>query len=262
MEGKMIMLGLLIISAGIFLTFSGYIEEPEITTTTPTVTPTHTPTPSPSSMSSSTPAATLTPTSSPTHTPMPSPSSMSSSTPAATLTPTSRPLLATTPAKASIGYGNFQLLISDAPADIADFESLWVTFSQAKVFKDGENDSKVEFRVLDLNSSKADLRELVDEKALQILNTTLEAGNYTRIELYTEAVEAVLEDNDTAEVRIPSEKLKIAKPFEVKTSETTKFVFDINVVRKGHSNEYNLLPVISKSGVVGREISEDELFVF
>lgn len=135
-----------------------------------------------------------------------------------------------------------------------------MTFSQARVFKAGENETEDGFEVLDLNNSKANLTELVGEKALPILNTTLEAGNYTKIELYVVDVEAVLVSNDTADVRIPSENLKIVKNFEVKTNETTRFVFDINVVGKGHKkNEYNLLLVIAKSGVVGKDLKEDEV---
>ena len=99
---------------------------------------------------------------------------------------------------------------------------------------------------------------MVDEKALPILNTSLETGNYSKLELYVEEVNAVLVSNETADVKIPSEKLQIVKPFEIKKNKTTKFVFDINVVKKGHSNEYNLLPVIAKSGVVGEDVSDVE----
>ena len=67
-----------------------------------------------------------------------------------------------------------------------------------------------------------------------------------------------MQSSDTAVVTVPSDKLQIVKPFEIEPNKTTKFVFDINVVRKGHSNEYNLLPVISDSGVVGEDIADIE----
>ena len=95
---------------------------------------------------------------------------------------------------------------------------------------------------------------------MPIQNTSLEAGNRTKIELYVVDVEAVLVSNDTADVKIPSENLKIVKNFEIKTNETTRFVFDINVVRTGHKkNEYNLLLVIANSSVVGKDLKEDEV---
>lgn len=234
MKGKIVIVLATIFAIGIALSLSGCIEEPE-TTTTPMVTATATPSPTPSSAL----------------TPSPTPSATPSKTPTKKPSPSSLP--------ASTASGTFQLLVSDAPADITDFKSLVVTFSEARVFTVGENDSKAGFRILDLNSSTADLTELIDEKALPIVNTTLEAGNYSKIELAVNEVEAVLVNNETATVKIPSKKLKITKNFVVTANETTKFVFDINVVRKGHANEYNLLPVIAKSGVVGVEISEDEV---
>ena len=159
-----------------------------------------------------------------------------------------------------VEYGNFQLFVSDAPADLGDFKSLVVTFNQTRIFKVGENDSEAGFEIRPLDHARADLAELVGEKALPILNTSLEAGRYVKIELYVEKVDAILSSDETApvEVIVPSGKLKIVKTFEIVPHNTTRFVFDINVVRKGHSNEYNLLPVISESGVVGEDVTAIE----
>lgn len=192
----------------------------------------------------------------PTLTPAPS----ESPTPVSEITPTPAisPELPITPAPTPVKYGIFQLLISDAPADIGDFRSLVVTFSHARIFKVEANDSETGFEIRDLNYSQANLTELVGEKALPILNTSLEAGKYSKIELHIEEIKAVLISNETAAVIIPSEKLQIVKPFEITSNETTKFVFDINVVRKGQSYEYNLLPVIAKSGVVGEDVTDIE----
>lgn len=197
-----------------------------------------------------TPTPTLTPTA--TLPPTPSPSATALLTPTPTLTPELR---ATPPPET---YGNFQLLISDAPADIGDFKSVVVTFNNTRIFKAGENDFEAGFEMRPLNHSQANLTELVGAKALPILNTSLEAGRYSKIELYVEEVEAFLQSSDTAVVTVPSDKLQIVKPFEIEPNKTTTFVFDINVVRKGHSNEYNLLPVISDSGVVGEDIADIE----
>jgi len=242
MDGKITVVLVTILVAGIGMIFSGVMlfsgsfKEPKIA---PLVVPI--------SPMTQTPPPIQTPS------PQPSPPPITPSP-----TPTIRyPIV--TYAPPTIRYGNFQLLISDAQADITDFESLIITFSHARVFKLGDYSSEAGFRVLDLNSSQADLTQLIGEKALPILNTRLEAGNYSKIELYAENVEAILVSNDTADVQIPSEKLQIVKLFELKEDETTKFVFDINIVRKGHSREYNLLPVISESGVVGKEISEDDV---
>lgn len=173
--------------------------------------------------------------------------------------------------------GGFQLLVSDAPADIEDFQHLNVTFSQARVFKVGSNGhmngynhgyghqngtGNSGFEILPLDTSKSyDLTQLVGANASEMLNTTLEAGKYNKIELYVDSVEATLNDSEgtNANVSIPGGKLQITKPFTVESGENITFVFDINVVQKGHSNDYNLRPVIGQSGVVGEHLKKNEV---
>lgn len=147
--------------------------------------------------------------------------------------------------------GRLDLQVSDAPADIGDFRSLEVTFSKARIFTaDG-------FEERDLDNPKVDLTKVIDNPE-SVLVTELEPGRYNKIELHVANVEAVLkstgyaneEDGGTeANVMVPSDRLQIVMPFEVASGETTVFVFDINVVRKGLTANYNLLPVIAKSGV-------------
>jgi len=60
-------------------------------------------------------------------------------------------------------------------------------------------------------------------------------------------------------VKIPSEKLKLVKPFEVAAGESVSFVFDISVVKRGKNNGYNLLPVIGESGVAGKDMEANEI---
>lgn len=64
-------------------------------------------------------------------------------------------------------------------------------------------------------------------------------------------------DGETVDVRVPSGKLMITKPFEIKANQTTEFVFDIHVVKTG-AGFYNLRPVISGSGVAGEDVEEGE----
>jgi len=167
--------------------------------------------------------------------------------------------------------GYFQLLISDKPADISDFMHLYVSFSHARIFKAeepygyGYYDHEGGFEEIDIDAT-VDLTELVGENALPVLETQLEEGKYTKIELYVKSVEGQLWDRygygygySLASVKVPSNKLKIVKLFEIKSGEETKFVFDINVVKKGNKDEYNLIPVISKSGVVGKDLKESEV---
>ncbi len=158
------------------------------------------------------------------------------------------------PANKSQG-DNFRLMVSDAPADIGDFEYLTVELIKTRIFR--VNGSENGFEERDLNVS-VDLTKLVDENSLEVLSTELEPGKYTKIELYVGSVNAKA-NNETADVMVPSEKLKIVKTFEISEGNVTTFVFDINVVKKGLENNYNLLPVISESGVVGEDLEEEEV---
>lgn len=147
--------------------------------------------------------------------------------------------------------GKFELLVSDRPSSIDSFDSLEVTFSQARIHR--QNDS---FKTLDISGKTADLTRLKGAKAKSLVNTSLETGNYSKIELYASDVDGVV-DGSEVEVKIPSEKLQITKPFTVKPNTTTSFVFDIQVVLRGNQRNnqgYILKPVISQSGIAGEEV--------
>ncbi|WP_302080413.1 DUF4382 domain-containing protein [Salinibaculum rarum] len=190
------------------------------------------------------------------------------------------------------GSGTFRLLISDQPAAIGDFDSLEVTLSSARVFRadeddtsgtptetpaespepttestedgtaetdeddeDGETEGFVEF---DLDSPTIDLTQVVGDRAIPVLEGELEAGRYSGIELRVASAEGVV-DGETVGVKVPSNRLRIVKPFEVTADEELSFVFDINVVQKGPRGDYNLLPVIGKSGVAGEDVDVEEV---
>jgi len=194
--------------------------------------------------------------------------------------------------------GAFRLLISDQPAAIGDFDSLNVSFSRARIFRaseetedtatetatadptgtetadsteaettdptetetpddDADEDADGGFVVRDLDGATVDLTEVVGDRAIGVLDGELEAGRYSKIELYAESVDGVV-DGESVDVKIPSGKLQLTKPFEVVAGESVEFVFDINVVKKGNGG-YNLLPVISESGVAGRDVDVEEV---
>ena len=238
--------------------------------------------------------------------------------------------------------GSFRLLISDRPAAIGDFDSLTVSFSHARVFGGGsdetatatgsgdeagartdtesgtdtegqtvtgtdsegggavqpESDEEEDgdgrgngngnrnrngddeeekqrededrddgeerdsgdagFTTFDLSGASVDLTRVVGDAAMSILDEPLTAGRYTKIELHAADVTGVV-DGEEANVKIPSGKLMLTKPFEVVAGESVSFVFDINVVQRGQGNDHNLLPVIGESGVAGRDVEVEEV---
>ena len=146
--------------------------------------------------------------------------------------------------------GNLALLVSDDEADIADFDSLIVSFSHARIFV---NENGTGFEEFDLNGTSVDLTQVIGEQAISILNVELPQGRYTKVELHVASVNGIVDGNGVM-VQIPSNKLQIVRPFTITAGETTTFVFDIHVVKQGSRDQYNLLPVIGKSGVVGDDV--------
>jgi hypothetical protein len=181
--------------------------------------------------------------------------------------------------------GTFRLLVSDQPVAIENFDSLDVTLSTARLFRadaneeitpgvangtatgdatpapdsgtEGTEDSGgkrvVEF---DLDGAVVDLTQVKGERAVSVLEDELDEGRYSGVELQVANAEGVV-DGETVEVMVPSEKLRIVKPFEIGADEELEFVFDINVVQRGPTGRYNLLPVVGKSGVAGEDVERE-----
>lgn len=190
----------------------------------------------------------------------------------------------------------FRLLISDQPAAIDDFDSLDVSFDSARVFRrpastetatatgtvtgtrtatatptetatetetttepeaDDADGGQRGFSVIDLDGRTVDLTRLVGERASAVFEGDLPEGRYTKIELAVADVVGIV-DGEQVAVKVPSEKLQLTKPFTLTPNEPLDFVFDITVVRKGQGG-YNLLPVISESGVAGEDVAVTEV---
>ena len=108
--------------------------------------------------------------------------------------------------------------------------------------------------ILDLNGTWVELTNLIGNKSLPVLNGTLEAGNYTKIELHLTETYGLVNGTEV-DVKVPSGKLMITMNFTVEANKTTMFVFDMHVVKKGNGG-YNLRPVITESGVVGKDLED------
>lgn len=147
---------------------------------------------------------------------------------------------------------------------------------------------------IDLDGATVDLTTVVGDVAVPVSETELPEGRYSTIQLDVEAIEGfAAEDGDGGDqeepedeaadaddddeeasddatdedvdrsreelsVTVPSNRLRIVRPFEVVADEELTFVFDINVVRRGLSGDYHLSPVIGKSGVVGEDVDVEE----
>ena len=175
----------------------------------------------------------------PSLTPVPSQTPTPQPSPTPTLTP------APTPAPAT-GAGNFRLLISDEVNAIDHFASLNVTISSIGVHQGGESGNWTEPE--DFQPVEVDLKQLIADNATEIWSGNLTPGEYNKVFIYVDSVTGVLNGGGTANVKLPSNKLQISKPFEVIDGEVTNFVYDVTVIKAGKSGKYILKPQIAQSG--------------
>lgn len=158
--------------------------------------------------------------------------------------------------------------------------------------EENEDDADRGFVEIDLDGERADLTGLVGDRSTQIAELPLESGRYSSIHLYVDDVEGIAseqydpdvhpgrgngrgrgdgggpprepgegdaaEDPVELEVKIPGEKLKIVRPFEIAPDRAVAFVFDVNVIRRGNGSHL-LKPVIGESGIVGEDVAVEDV---
>jgi hypothetical protein len=140
--------------------------------------------------------------------------------------------------------GNFTLLISDEPNAIRDFAHLWVTISSIGIQQGGESGSWI---LLDPNPETIDLTEINGQNAQVIWSSGIESGEYRKLFLYVSEVTGVLVDGvdgEDPDIKLPSNKLQISKPFTLSEDSSIDFVYDITVIKTG-SGMYILKPQVS-----------------
>jgi hypothetical protein len=132
--------------------------------------------------------------------------------------------------------------------DVSDFDHLNVTFYKARIHQAHtvNNTTTYNWTEVELDNVTVDLTNLSATNETIVGNLTLDAGNYTKIELFVSSVVGIV-DGDEVEVFVPSGKLKIVGDFDLDVNETASFTFDIDVVQRGKRAIYNLLPVIAKN---------------
>lgn len=108
----------------------------------------------------------------------------------------------------------------------------------------------------DVNQT-ADLTELKGANATKIDTLGAPNGSYDKVFVYVSDIEATLENGESVNVKLPSEKLHINKGFTIGSGENVSFVFDISVHKAGNSGKYILKPVVSESGT-GDEVDIKE----
>lgn len=143
---------------------------------------------------------------------------------------------------------NVVMSLGKTKNDITDFDHLNVTFYKARIHRayTVNNTTTYNWTEVELDNVTVDLTNLSATNETIVGNLTLDAGNYTKIELFVSDVQGIV-DGDEVEMKVPSGKLKVVGDFELGANETASFTFDIDVVQRGNRAVYNLLPVIVKN---------------
>lgn len=158
---------------------------------------------------------------------------------------------------ASVDGGQVNFYVSDERNAISDFRHLNVTITKVGFQRGGESGTWVEKSV---DNVTVDLTELQGENATLVDSYDLPNGTYTKVFLYVGETSGTLATGEETNVKLPSEKLQLTKPFVVDNGSEVDFVFDVTVMEAGNSGKYVLKPVVGESGtdVPIEEVGSDE----
>ncbi|HHE41974.1 MAG TPA: DUF4382 domain-containing protein [Dehalococcoidia bacterium] len=145
--------------------------------------------------------------------------------------------------------GNFVLLLSDAPNDISDFESLIISISTVHLKPEGGGP----WVELTPQVQSVDLTRLQGDLAVEIWRGDVPEGDYAGVHVHVSSAEGRLAATGAAvEVSLPSGRLQVDSTFTVRCSgAATHFVFDITVHRNStvqKAARYIISPQASESG--------------
>jgi hypothetical protein len=113
---------------------------------------------------------------------------------------------------------------------------------------EGEDEERAGWETVGVDSRTVDLTRLRGDNATLVGTPEIPAGEYTKVFVHVDSINATLTTGESVNVKLPSEKLQLNKGFTLEPNGTVQFVYDINVVKAGNSGKYILKPVISQSG--------------
>jgi len=140
------------------------------------------------------------------------------------------------------GTGTVNFYVSDQPGALEDFDHLNVTITEVTFVRaDGNRTTKEADATVDLTQLDGANSSLVEQYEL-------ESGDYEKVFLSVGGIDGTLTNGDSAEVKLPSDRLQLNQNFTVGDGEDIDFVYDIMVTKAGGSGKYVIRPVASESG--------------
>jgi len=189
--------------------------------------------------------------------------------------PVPEPAPAPAPAPSPVPSGTLNIYVTDAPPH-QEVTGILVTLSEVQVHKavaeqeqeeqQGSSDNQTpekeqeqqqiqqgegEWITIDINDNAAtfDLLQIKDIEQF-IGSNEVEAGKYTQIRLVIDTVKVALDGGEPQDAEVPSNELKIVRPFDIIAGETTALTLDFEadkMVTVTGSDKIIVRPVIKLS---------------
>ena len=153
------------------------------------------------------------------------------------------------------GQSSMAFYLSDEENAMGDFAHLNVTVTKVGLQRGGESGSWVE---KDVDDRTVDLTTLPGANATKLGTFGVDNGTYTKVFVHVDEINATLENGDSVNVKLPSNKLQLNKEFTVGDGEEVDFVYDMSVFKAGNSGKYILKPVVGESGT-GDEVPIEDV---
>jgi hypothetical protein len=141
------------------------------------------------------------------------------------------------------GTGTLTLHVTDKPDAIGDFSALDVIVEKIELTPKGGS-----AKSYSPATATFDLTKLTNGNVTTLFNGSVDAGNYTRMDIFVTSATGTLASNGTSvDVKPPGGRIFVNTGFEVDSGQTTTFLFDIGVVEQGNG-AYILQPNADGSG--------------
>jgi hypothetical protein len=138
----------------------------------------------------------------------------------------------------------------DANASVNATQNGSVNATQGEAGVEGDADAESEAGVVtrDVENRTVDLTELQGANATLLGNVSVPEGEYETVFVHVSEVNGTLENRESVNVKLPSQKLHVKRGFEADGAESVDYVFDITVFETGQSGKFVLKPVVEESG--------------
>ena len=146
--------------------------------------------------------------------------------------------------------GTVAFYVSDERNAIDQFSHLNVTVTEVAFAGDANASAEAEAGLVtrDVEDRTVGLTTLQGANATLLGNVSVPEGEYETVFVRVSGVNGTLENGESVNVKLPSQKLRVNESVEADGSASVDFVFDITVVEAGNSGTFVLKPVASESG--------------